>query len=128
MEVVNIINVLINHQLGFEFEKYRNILVASAEQLTQCMLSTRQPVAERAFAAWKEPSMQKLVDYDRKAFLPKLCEAFHKNSNHPNIALRNSSSVVEKIYCAKDIAYWKKMQQYLEKKRKKRINNSQSNK
>jgi len=120
MEVVNIINVLINHQSGFEFEKYKNILIASADNLTQCMLSTRQPVVERAFAAWKEPSMQKLVDYDRKAFLPKLCEAFYTNSNHPNLLLRNSSSIVEKIYCTKDIVYWKKMQQYLTKKEKKK--------
>jgi len=83
------------------------------------MLSTRQPVAERAIAAWKEQSMQRLVDYDRKAFLPKLCEAFYRNREHPNAALKQSSSAVEKIYRSKDSAYWKKMQQYLAKKDKK---------
>ena len=119
MEVVNIINVLITHQLTFQYDQYKDILVAAADKLTQCMLSTRQPVAERAIAAWKEQSMQRLVDYDRKAFLPKLCEAFYKNRNHQNQALRTSSTTVEKIYRSKDSAYWKKMQQYLQKKEKK---------
>ena len=119
MEVVNIINVLITHQLTFQYELYKDILVAAADKLTQCMLSTRQPVAERAIAAWKEQSMQRLVDYDRKAFLPKLCEAFYKNRTHSNQALRTSSTTVEKIYRSKDAAYWKKMQQYLQKKEKK---------
>merc|ERR1719244_913328 len=71
MEVVNIINVLITHQHGFSYDNYKQVLVAAANKLTQCMLSTRQPVAERAIAAWKEQSMQRLVDYDRKAVLPK---------------------------------------------------------
>ena len=119
MEVVNIINVLITHQLTFQYDQYKDILVATADKLTQCMLSARQPVPERAIAAWKEPSMQRLVDYDRKAFLPKLCEAFYKNRNHQNQALRTSSTTVEKIYRSKDSAYWKKMQQYLQKKEKK---------
>jgi len=95
------------------------VLVCAANKLTQCMLSTRQPVAERAIAAWKEQSMQRLVDYDRKAFLPKLCEAFYRNREHPNAALKQSSNAVEKIYRSKDSAYWKKMQQYLAKKDKK---------
>merc|ERR1712087_978006 len=38
---------------------------------------------------------------------------------HPNAALKQSSSAVEKIYRSKDSAYWKKMQQYLAKKDKK---------
>jgi len=116
---VNIINVLITHQHGFSYENYKEVLVCAANKLTQCMLSTRQPVAERAIAAWKEQSMQRLVDYDRKAFLPKLCEAFYRNREHPNAALKQSSSAVEKIYRSKDSAYWKKMQQYLAKKDKK---------
>jgi len=119
MEVVNIINVLITHQHGFSYENYKEVLVAAANKLTQCMLSTRQPVAERAIAAWKEQSMQRLVDYDRKAFLPKLCEAFYRNRDHSNAALKQSSTAVEKIYRSKDSAYWKKMQQYLAKKDKK---------
>eukprot|EP01084_Bolivina_argentea_P048444 89261_1 len=119
MEVVNIINVLITHQHGFSYESYKQVLVCAANKLTQCMLSTRQPVAERAIAAWKEQSMQRLVDYDRKAFLPKLCEAFYRNREHPNAALKQSSTAVEKIYRSKDSAYWKKMQQYLAKKDKK---------
>ena len=119
MEVVNIINVLITHQHGFSYENYKQVLVHAANKLTQCMLSTRQPVAERAIAAWKEQSMQRLVDYDRKAFLPKLCEAFYRNREHPNAALKQSSTAVEKIYRSKDSAYWKKMQQYLAKKDKK---------
>jgi len=119
MEVVNIINVLITHQHGFSYENYKEVLVAAANKLTQCMLSTRQPVAERAIAAWKEQSMQRLVDYDRKAFLPKLCEAFYRNRDHTNAALKQSSTAVEKIYRSKDSAYWKKMQQYLAKKDKK---------
>jgi len=119
MEVVNIINVLITHQHGFSYDNYKQVLVAAANKLTQCMLSTRQPVAERAIAAWKEQSMQRLVDYDRKAFLPKLCEAFYRNREHSNAALKQSSTAVEKIYRSKDSAYWKKMQQYLAKKDKK---------
>jgi len=119
MEVVNIINVLITHQHGFSYENYKEVLVSAANKLTQCMLSTRQPVAERAIAAWKEQSMQRLVDYDRKAFLPKLCEAFYRNREHPNAALKQSSTAVEKIYRSKDSAYWRKMQQYLAKKDKK---------
>lgn len=119
MEVVNIINVLITHQHGFSYDNYKKVLVAAANKLTQCMLSTRQPVAERAIAAWKEQSMQRLVDYDRKAFLPKLCEAFYRNREHSNAALKQSSTAVEKIYRSKDSAYWKKMQQYLAKKDKK---------
>eukprot|EP01083_Nonionella_stella_P047139 126193_1 len=119
MEVVNIINVLITHQHGFSYENYKSVLVSAANKLTLCMLSTRQPVAERAIAAWKEQSMQRLVDYDRKAFLPKLCEAFYRNREHPNAALKQSSTAVEKIYRSKDSAYWKKMQQYLAKKDKK---------
>jgi len=63
--------------------------------------------------------MQRLVDYDRKAFLPKLCEAFYRNREHSNAALKQSSTAVEKIYRSKDSAYWKKMQQYLTKKDKK---------
>merc|ERR1712228_958756 len=111
MEVVNIINVLITHQHGFSYDNYKEVLVCAANKLTQCMLSTRQPVAERAIAAWKEQSMQRLVDYDRKAF--------YRNREHPNAALKQSSSAVEKIYRSKDSAYWKKMQQYLAKKDKK---------
>jgi len=121
MEIVNIINVLINHQGGFQYEDYKSILIASGDRLAQCMLSTRQPVAERAFAAWKEPSMQRLVDFDRKSFLPKLCEAFYKNQSHSNITVRNSSAAVEKIYSSKDTVYWKKMTLYLIKKKKKKV-------
>eukprot|EP00485_Elphidium_margaritaceum_P002877 CAMPEP_0202702402 /NCGR_PEP_ID=MMETSP1385-20130828/15384_1 /ASSEMBLY_ACC=CAM_ASM_000861 /TAXON_ID=933848 /ORGANISM="Elphidium margaritaceum" /LENGTH=991 /DNA_ID=CAMNT_0049360043 /DNA_START=157 /DNA_END=3132 /DNA_ORIENTATION=- len=119
MEVVNIINVLITHQHGFNYENYKEVLISAANKLTCCMLSTRQPVAERAIAAWKEQSMQRLVDYDRKAFLPKLCEAFYRNREHQNAALKQSSTAVEKIYRSKDSAYWRKMQQYLAKKDKK---------
>ncbi|ETO21607.1 hypothetical protein RFI_15596, partial [Reticulomyxa filosa] len=116
MEVVNIINVLLNHQDGFDFPSYKQILMASAEQLTQCMRSTRQPVAERAIAAWKEVPMQQLVDYDRKSFLPPLIEAFFWNRNHPNQQFRLTTQNVEKIYRNKDVEYWKEMQQYLTKK------------
>ncbi|ETO19891.1 hypothetical protein RFI_17322, partial [Reticulomyxa filosa] len=117
MEAVNIIDVLIHHQNGhFDFDTFKPILVATSHQLIKCMLSTRQPVAEHAIAAWKEPSMQELVDFDRKAFLPQLMEAFFRNRSHPNQQLRTSSQSVETIYQNKDILYWKKMQQYLTKK------------
>ncbi|ETO32701.1 protein phosphatase 2a, regulatory subunit [Reticulomyxa filosa] len=116
MEAVNIINVLLNHQDGFEFKSYRDILVATARQLIDCMLSTRQPVAERAIAAWKEPSMQQLVDYDRKVFLPPLLDAFFQNQHATNQQLRQASQAAEKIYQNKDIVYWNKMQQYLTRK------------
>ncbi|ETO11888.1 hypothetical protein RFI_25490 [Reticulomyxa filosa] len=116
MGVVNIINVLLNHQDGFDYSLYKPILITSAKQLTQSMISSRQPVAERAIAAWKEPSMQRLVDYDRKGFLPPLLEAFFQNRHYPNQQLRLASANVEKIYQSKDISYWTKMQQYLTKK------------
>eukprot|EP01083_Nonionella_stella_P226669 804757_1 len=62
MEVVNIINALITHQHGFSYELYKQVLVCAANTLTQCMLSTRQPVAEGAIAAFKDLSMQRLID------------------------------------------------------------------
>ena len=119
METVNIINIVMTHEHGFSYDNYKAVLIAAASKMTQCMLSTRQPVAERAIAAWKEQCLQRLVDCDRKAFLPKLCEAFYRNHKHCNAELRESSSAVEKVYQSKDSAYWKKMQQYLVKKDKK---------
>jgi serine/threonine-protein phosphatase 2A regulatory subunit B' len=119
METVNIINVLINHPDGFAYEDYSDLLIAASHRLTHCMLSTRQPVAERAIAAWKETSMQSLVDMDRKRLLPKLAEAFHRNRTHTNQQLRRSSATVEAIYRSRDQVYWKDMEVYLTKKAKK---------
>ena len=115
IEMVIIINVLIKHD-KFSYDNNKKVLVAAANKLTQCMLSTHQSVAERAIAAWKEQSMQGLVEYDRKAFFPKLCEAFHRNREHSNAALRQSSTAVEEIYRSKDNENWEKMEQYLAKK------------
>eukprot|EP01084_Bolivina_argentea_P244333 409332_1 len=59
--------------------------------------------------------MQRIVDYDRKAFLPPLCIAFYRSKKSPYAAVKKASSTAEKIYRSKDSAYWKKMHQYLAK-------------
>eukprot|EP01084_Bolivina_argentea_P053363 97955_1 len=104
MEIVNMINVLISHPNGFYYEDHKQILKCVANKLTECLLSGRNPIVQRALVAWKQKCMQTLVDYDRKTFLPKLCEAFyrHKNIFIAHIAVRQQSLNVEKIYKAKD--------------------------
>ncbi|ETO18498.1 serine/threonine-protein phosphatase 2A 56 kDa regulatory subunit beta isoform [Reticulomyxa filosa] len=92
MEVVNIINVLINHQDGFKFESFKPILVAASRQL--------------ANSGRSRP----------KGLFTQLMDIFYRNRNHHNQKLRLASVDVEKVYCAKDALYWTKMQQYLTKK------------
>ncbi|ETO22222.1 serine/threonine protein phosphatase 2A B56 delta subunit [Reticulomyxa filosa] len=75
-EVVNIINAIVNHKSGFDFQPHWNILLAVIDQLIKCSKSKHYSVAERALLVWSEDAMEALVDMDKRIIWPKIIAAF----------------------------------------------------
>jgi len=111
-EMLNVIGALVEHENGFSYPKYKEIITLSINKIFECMLSSHFQVADQALSLWKDTVMLYLSKCNKEIIWNQLYLIFNQIIiNHWNPGIKQLANEVILYYERIDFEYWKKLKQ-----------------
>jgi len=122
-EMLNVIGALVEHENGFSYPKYREIVLLCVNKIFECMESPHFQVADQALSLWKDTVMLYLSKCQKDMIWRRLFIIFKDiELNHWNSGVQNLCKEVVVYYERIDSAYWQQLKDEYEKHAKVSMN------
>ena len=109
-EMLNVIGALVEHENGFSYARYQNIVLLSISKIFECMESPHFQVSDQALSLWKDTVMLYLSKCQKELIWRRLFIIFKDiQLNHWNAAIKQLANEVVLYYERIDFEYWKKL-------------------
>jgi len=123
-EMLNVIGALVEHENGFSYPKYREIVLLCVNKIFECMESPHFQVADQALSLWKDTVMLYLSKCQKDMIWRRLFIIFKDiELNHWNSGVQNLCKEVVVYYERIDNEYWQQLKDEYEKHAKSSMNN-----
>ena len=114
--MLNVIGALVEHENGFSYPKYRQIVLLCVNKIFECMESPHFQVADQALSLWKDTVMLYLSKCQKDMIWRRLFIIFKDiELNHWNQGVQNLCKEVVVYYERIDSAYWLQLKEEYEK-------------
>eukprot|EP01083_Nonionella_stella_P220793 789578_1 len=118
-EMLNVIGALVEHENGFSYPKYKDIVLLCVDKIFESMESPHFQVADQALSLWKDTVMLYLSKCQKDMIWRRLFIIFKDiQLNHWNSGIKHLSNEVILYYEHIDFAYWKKLKEEYEESAK----------
>merc|ERR1712228_694153 len=109
-EMLNVIGALVEHENGFSYPKYKEIVLLSIDKIFECMESPHFQVSDQALSLWKDTVMLYLSKCQKEMIWRRLFIIFKDiQLNHWNAGIKQLANEVVLYYERIDFEYWKKL-------------------
>eukprot|EP00484_Ammonia_sp_Unknown_P000393 CAMPEP_0197022400 /NCGR_PEP_ID=MMETSP1384-20130603/3299_1 /TAXON_ID=29189 /ORGANISM="Ammonia sp." /LENGTH=688 /DNA_ID=CAMNT_0042450443 /DNA_START=67 /DNA_END=2130 /DNA_ORIENTATION=+ len=114
-EMLNVIGALVEHENGFSYPKYKDIILLCVDKIFECMESPHFQVADQALSLWKDTVMLYLSKCQKDMIWRRLFIIFKNiQLNHWNAGIKQLTNEVVLYYERIDFQYWKKLKEEYE--------------
>ncbi|ETO13526.1 hypothetical protein RFI_23842, partial [Reticulomyxa filosa] len=117
-EMLSIVGALVEHEKGFEYQDYKDILRSTLDQILTCVGSTHFQVADTALTLWKDTVIVYLSKREKEYVWRKLFALLKENiRGHWNSTIVQMSEELQHFYEGVDSEYWHSLDTEFQKKR-----------